>query len=197
VGSLADGTTISQSTGITPNGVWPFYAPLYKTAGVYQGIILGWQTNFNPASGTNATAANAGQILAWSKAAKAGGYYNGGFSVTTNSETSPFVPPTPLSVWQITFGGGTLASPMTNLLSVTPAGLLAPVGTTNTAGVTDKLAITSFGKTSGALAGQFVNPATGKTIFFKGAFASPDEGGSGYFLDTDNQSGWFQISPVP
>jgi hypothetical protein len=86
---------------------------------------------------------------------------------------------------------------MTNLLSVTPAGLLAPVGTTNTVGVMDKLAITSFGKTSGALAGQFVNPATGKTIFFKGAFASPDEGGSGYFLDTDNQSGWFQISPVP
>jgi hypothetical protein len=49
---------------------------------------------------------------------------------------------------------------------------------------------------TGAITGQFM--AADNTIKkITGAFANPAAGGSGYFLDTDGQSGFFEISLLP
>jgi hypothetical protein len=60
-------------------------------------------------------------------------------------------------------------------------------------GQTNKLTFT-FTRATGALNGSFSYPS-GKSVHnFSGAFISPSQGGLGYFLDTNSQTGWFQIS---
>jgi hypothetical protein len=63
-------------------------------------------------------------------------------------------------------------------------------------GQTNQLKLTFTPKT-GVLSGSFVYPTVKVTHNFYGAFISPALGGSGYFLDTNSQTGFFQIQIVP
>ena len=86
-GSLADGTSISQKTGISKYGEWPLYVPLY-TNGV-NGLLLSWITF----TGTNQYSAIVSNSAVWIKKAAAGGsYYGGGFTVSPVPQASVFYP---------------------------------------------------------------------------------------------------------
>ena len=56
------------------------------------------------------------------------------------------------------------------------------------------LTLTTNGTGAGALKGSFLYPTAKVTHNFYGAFISPALGGFGYFLDTNSQTGWFQIT---
>ena len=47
---------------------------------------------------------------------------------------------------------------------------------------------------SGLLSGSFTFPSGAGARNFYGAFVSPAQGGSGYFLDTNSQTGWLVIT---
>ncbi len=173
-GLLADNTPVSQSVGLSKEGIWPFYVPLYN----YQGAILGWETN---ASSTNFN----GQV-GWLKPAIRGAYYPSGFSTNFNSSADSYSTPVPATDYVMTLGGGTLAAPLTNSLTVSAAGQFVPTSSA------DKLEIRLVTAT-GVLTGQFLDPSTRKTVLLKGAFVSPSAGGSGYTLDSDGRTGYFQI----
>jgi hypothetical protein len=181
--SLADNTTVlSHSTAVSTNGIWPLYAPLYKN----NGIILGWQTNGAPT--------NSSGSVEWFKPAapaKAGAYYTNGFAWQYNSTPASYTPPAAGSQYQIVFDGGTLTGPLTNLLTVSQAGQF-----TNTAGQAKNLGLT-LTRSSGALTGQFVDPADNALKKINGAFVSPESGGSGCILDTDDETGYFEMSLAP
>jgi cyclophilin family peptidyl-prolyl cis-trans isomerase len=182
VGILADNTSISQSVGLSKQGIWPLYISLYGN----QGAIFGWETNNSPA--------NFSGPLTWIKPAVSGthgAYYPNGFNTNFSSSADSYSPPSPGSQYEITFGGGTVVGSLTNNLTVSAARQFIPAPNS-----TDKLTIT-LAATTGVLSGHFFNPATGKTLSFKGAFASPSVGGSGYTLDSDGQTGYLQIQPLP
>jgi cyclophilin family peptidyl-prolyl cis-trans isomerase len=178
-GMLADNTSISESVGISKEGIFPVFASLYGA----KGEVFGWQTN---TSGTNFT----GQVN-WLKLTGTGTYYKSGFEITLDSSTDAYSPPVSGTQYLMTIGGGTLTTTLTNMLTVNAARQFVPASPN-----ADNLHISAAAGT-GVLSGQFVNPATGKTILFKGAFASPGVGGSGYTLDSNGQTGYIQIQAAP
>jgi hypothetical protein len=178
-GTLADDTSFSQSTGVFTNGVWPLYANLNKS----HGMVIGWETNL-PEGGASGT-------LYWIKSRTNGLYYtNNAVNEQLNSVGAKLTPPTASAPYQIVFGGGTLESNVTILFSFNKAGTFVPA-----AGAPDKLK-GSLVLSTGVLSGSIVNPINGKTLPFSGVFISPLEGGSGFTLDANSQTGYFEIKPV-
>lgn len=205
IGYLADNTSFSESTWIaanpfdtnstwpqvasynygvptnlfSTNAIWPFYASLYNG----KGIAIGWETNTSP---TNFAGA-----VAWSKPAKTGSYYTNAFLFVTNSSSYGYVPPVPGTQYQIAFGGASFTTGLINKFTVAANGTF-----TANSGQTNQLKLTFTPKT-GVLSGSFVYPTVKVTHNFYGGFISPALGGSGYFLDTNSQTGFFQIQIVP
>jgi hypothetical protein len=197
IGSLADNTPFSESTQVatnylSTNGVWPLYAPLYGG----KGVILGWLTNNSPSSFL-------GTAL-WTKPAKIGSYYTNGiytvvtnnnlvatnnYMLITNASSALFVPPVKGNQYRIAFGGASLTNGFTNIVTFTTNGLF----TNLPGGQAPKLLITLNSKT-GVLTGSFTPPSGLGTNKLYGAFTSPTVGGSGYFLDTNSQTGFFEIT---
>jgi cyclophilin family peptidyl-prolyl cis-trans isomerase len=185
IGRLADNTSISQHTYVSTNfnganGIWPLYASLYSG----KGIILGWQTWQPGAAPTNFAG-----WAAWSKPARASAYVTNAFVFLTNAWSAGYVPPTPGARYQIAFGGASLANGLTNTLTFTNGLFTVDRGQTNNLGLTSSLA-------TGVLDGSFTFPSAKNTHLFYGAFVSPALGGSGYFLDTNSQTGWFVITGI-
>ena len=182
IGYLADNTSFSQNTYVSTNsfatnGIWPFYAPLYGG----KGIIIGWETNASPT--------NFQGSVAWSKPAKTGAYYTNAFVFLTNSWSVGYFPPANRTHYQIAFGGASLPNGLTNTLTVGTTGQF-----TVDTGQTNNLALTLNTK-SGVLTGSFSYPSGKITHNLYGAFANPSQGGAGYFLDTNSETGWFEITP--
>jgi cyclophilin family peptidyl-prolyl cis-trans isomerase len=180
-GSLADATAFTQSTGVSSNGIWPLYVPLYPGAGsVHEGVLIGWQTN-----GQATSFLGLSQWLKPAVAAKAGTYYDSGFDVELPTQTAAYVEPVAGKHYQITFSGATLSGTQTNTLTVSSAHLFtADAGQSNL-----KVTLTPA---TGAITGQFM---TTNNVIKKitGVFLNPTSGGSGYFLDTNGQSGYFEL----
>ncbi|MGD0412730.1 MAG: hypothetical protein ABSC18_13630, partial [Verrucomicrobiota bacterium] len=185
VGRLADNTPFSQGAFVSTNfnmtnGIWPFYASLYSG----QGIILGWQT-----WQTAAAPANFEGWVAWSKPARGGAYYTNAFLAYTNSYAAGYVRPAEGS-YQIEFGGASLTNGLANTLKAGTNGLfIVEPGQANNLTLTNNAA-------SGAVSGSFSFPTAKTAHNFYGAFVSPALGGSGYFLDTNSQTGWFVITRI-
>jgi cyclophilin family peptidyl-prolyl cis-trans isomerase len=176
-GVLADSTTFSRSTGISKDGIWPFYAPLYSGGG----MLIGWETNVASASGSGSV----GNIY-WLKPATKSSYYPDAFALLAAAPSTNYIPPANGSQYVVTFAGGSVDSPLSNVLTV-KAGKFVPAP-----GALDKLSITL--SASGAITGTIYNPASKKTLPIRGSFSNPSIGGSGFTLDTDGQSDPFQIS---
>jgi cyclophilin family peptidyl-prolyl cis-trans isomerase/uncharacterized protein (DUF2141 family) len=177
-GSLADSTALTPSTtAVSQDGIWPFYYSLYSK----KGILLGWQTNAVPA--------NFAGTVAWSKPAKTGAYYTNAYDVVADSSTAKYIPPVKGTHYQIVFGGGTLTNAVTNQLTVSTAIQFTP-----DKGQTNKLTISLT--PAGVVTGTFASPLR-KTLTFHGAFASPSQGGSGYILEPNAETSYFEITALP
>ena len=187
-GYLGDNTSFSQSTLLSTNfygtnAIWPFYASLYNG----KGIAIGWETNTSP---TNFEGA-----VAWSKPARASAYDTNAFLYLTNSYSSPWLPPAAGTHYQIVFGGASFTNGLTNTLTVSARGQFTnDSGLPNTNKMT--LTLTTNGPTTGVLSGSFSYPTGPIVHSFHGAFISPSLGGSGYFLDTNSETGYFEIQPI-
>jgi hypothetical protein len=171
-GTLADNSSFSQSTGVSTNGAWPLYASFYKG----HGILIGWETNLPSGECTG--------TLFWVKGTNNGAYYPAGINETNNSVGANYVRPASGAPYRIVFGGGTFNPPVTNEFSFDAAG--AMVATNQLKG--------SLVLSTGVLKGSVLNPSTGKTLDFSGVFVSPSQGGGGFTLEADAQTGYFEIT---
>jgi len=187
IGYLGDNTSFSQSTKvatINTNALWPFYASPYGA----RGIILGWMTNTSPT--------NFEGTVVWIKPPKTGAYETNGFGVLADAFSANCIPPVSQTRYRIVFSGAALPNPLTNTLTVAANGLLT-VDANQNPNLNLKLAFITPGAKTGALSGSFTDPSSKSAHKFYGAFTSPAQGGSGYFLDTDSQTGWFEITEIP
>jgi len=172
-GTLADNTPFSLASSVYTNGVWPVFTSFYKG----NDMLIGWETNLPSGAVTG--------LLYWVKNPTNGLYDTNRFSEQLNSFGAQYVAPTPGSNYMIVFGGGSLESPVTNFCSF-KNGVLIP------ASATDKLTGTVSSK--GVLKGTIINPFNNEKLPFNGAFISPTEGGGGFTLDVNKQTGFFTIS---
>ena len=187
IGRLADNTSFSQNTFVSTNfistnffftnGIWPFYASLYGG----KGLILGWQTNTSPT--------NFAGWAVWSKPALGSAFCTNAFLFPANSWSAGYIPPAQGTHYQISFGGGSLPNGLTNTLTAGANGLL----TVDAVQPMDLALTLTNNLASGLLSGSFTSPSGASARNFYGAFVSPAQGGSGYFLDTNTQTGFFKI----
>jgi hypothetical protein len=187
VGSLADGTVMSQSVSVSKDGRWPFYAAYPAPPAGNGGAVVGWLTFSNqPASALGGT-------LYWFRPkGKNPTFYQVGFtnlsvSVSGSAYNPNATPLLALSNGQVTLDGGNLPLAITNHITLSSSGSI-----TVAPGNTNKLALT-INKTTGALGGTFANPSNPKQTFkISGVLLQNKPSGVGYFLGT-NESGAFQL----
>jgi hypothetical protein len=178
-GALPDGASFSQSTRVSKDGIWPLYAiPAgYKT----NGVLMGWETN-------QASGISSGQLY-WLKAPKIGAYLTNGIEAVVQSTGTNYHPPAKGN-YSIVFQTATTNLLGSNNLSVAKAGGQFKPGS---ASDSNKLAISLLG--NGVLTGHFVGANSAKPLQFKGAFFGQEDGGSGFILENNGQTGYFLLEP--
>ena len=180
VGSLADGTAVSQSVPLSRAGHWPFYASLYGG----KGSAIGWL------SLTNSATNELNGIVNWIKKPQpqakrfAAGFTNSSIPATL-SKYLPQSPVINLPSGTTAFNGGGLPS-FTNHVSL---GLNNKIINQSPNSLTLNIAIST-----GAFNGGVAAPGQTRRTPFKGVFLQKVNTGYGYFLGTD-QSGSVVIAP--
>jgi hypothetical protein len=187
LGTLADGSPVSQSASLSAAGEWPFFASLYGG----RGLAIGW-FDLDPATPQP-------QPALWIKPPLRGNYYPGGFSLTTEASLwSCPAPGQPLFNWPqaqgvISFEGGNLPGVLTSPVAVNGTTLVVQPG-----GQVNSLTL-SVSPASGLFSGSFRHPATGKITPFSGAWdraaVSAPLQGAGWFAGA-NQCGRVWIAPL-
>ena len=182
-GTLADGTPVSTSGGLSRSGRWALFAPLYTG----RGCFLGWLTF------SNAPGSDLDGPVGWFRPVQPSvALYTMGFSVFTEAIGSVYAkPPTGTAALNFTDGlvvlsDGNLAQNFTNQVQLTANNTVVNLGANAL-----KLAITPG---SGFFSGQAQDPATGKYLPFKGVVLQKQNAGGGYFLN-QNQSGEVYFGP--
>jgi hypothetical protein len=174
-GSLADGTRITQATGLSGAGTWPLYTALYNGQGsIFSPISFTVQSNLH------------GQ-LTWTRPGQAhSARYPGGFTNQVTAVGSIYQPPVAgasITIWTngtIAFSGGVLPAAFTNDICLSPNNRVS--NSSN-----NKLTM-SFSRSSGTFRGTVTVPQTTQRIPFQGAYLQGSSTGYGYFLGSD-QSG--------
>jgi hypothetical protein len=153
VGTLADGTKVSQSASVSRSGYWPMYIPLYSG----NGSLMSWLAF---ASKTNSDLSG---TLSWIKPAGAKSkYYVGGFACDCDAFGSTYLRTDPilnLPAASLAFYGGSLTSGITNSITIAPR---------NKVGTPGKQLKLSFSASTGTFKGTFLDPASGKPLPFSG-----------------------------
>lgn len=185
MGSLADGTAISQSSVVAQNGYWPLYVNLYGG----HGSLWGW----NYFSNHTLTAPFA---LSWINATNPSktALYRPGFTNQQETLTGGlYVPTNPLPIdFTVTLEGGDLPVVITNNAALSDNDKITVANSSGDGKLT--LAIT---KSTGLISGSWANPDDPKqTIKVNGVILQlPGQtNAQGYFLGT-NQSGDFTLDP--
>jgi len=184
-GNLADGTTgLSQSSGVSRDGYWPFYVPLYGGAGSL------WGSSYF----TNHAIMSA-PYLSWINASNESksAVYRSGFTNQQATVMGSFYAATEKPLLSLTNGQVTLegGDPFVSIASQITWGLNNKISILdNTSGLT--LAITPA---TGLISGSFLNRTNAKqTIKFNGVLLQNQTNAAGYFLGTTN-SGLFLLQP--
>jgi hypothetical protein len=187
VGALADGAVIKQAVGISKNGEWPFYAPLYKATHVYSnevkhvmatnssyytGSIIGWLTFDPEPSGT----------VNWIRPASTNALYPAGFTNYVNVAASVYTNPAP----------GALAVDLPSGFCFLTGGNLSSnyalpftLGTNNVFSIANGVILSVVPK-NGSIKGSFVSPANpAKPTKIFGAVLQSQDYVGGYFLGTN------------
>jgi hypothetical protein len=182
VGSLADGTALTQSVPISQDGDWPLFGSLYKGQGLLWAPMI---------IDTSRASDDIHGPLNWIKAAQSAKYYPDGFDVEVTGIGSLYQKPAAgsriidLSDATVSFGGGNLNNPFANSITIDGNNKVA-----NQSG--NKLTMT-FTTATGLLKGTATSP-DGQNVSFRGAAFQKVNRAYGYFLGTD-QSGSVVIGP--
>jgi hypothetical protein len=178
LGSLADGTPVTQSGVITSEGHWPVYFPLYGG----RGAITGW-IDF----GTGSPQELSG-FIEWVKP-EGSKLYRDGFVTRATVTGSPYIVPDKheptwtLQTAQLTLIGGDMEELFSETLQTSSIPNVL---------VGDHAKV-SFNPKTGFFSGRITN--SGKPISFKGALLQNSHIGQGYFTSTSG-SGVVKIAPV-
>lgn len=178
VGTLADGTHVSQSAPVSQNGAWPFYVPLYSG----KGSVISWLTFANQMN------ADLNGLMQWIKPAMPNTrYYASGFTNKSRMLGSTYRMPSPvteplldLANTFIAFTGGDLGSGFTNAISVS-------FSTRVTNHSRNRLGIT-FSIPTGTFRGSVVDPVTGRAMPFNGVAFQKRALGYGLLFGSDQTS---------
>jgi hypothetical protein len=176
-GTLADGTSFSQSASLSPAGAWPVYVPLYSG----QGSLVSWLTFVTrPDDDLNG-------IVNWIKPADSRSrFYAPGFTEQILAVGSAYHrPPGTSSVIDlasgtVAFSGGNLAGPFTNKITIGKSSRV-----TNQS--PNRLNL-SFAPATGRFAGNVTAPGGGKPMPFKGVAFQRLNSGFGFMLGTNQTS---------
>jgi hypothetical protein len=187
-GNLADGTPISQSVGVSKDGLWPFYASYAAPPLANGGSVFSWITF------SNVPASSLGGTMYWFRPrGKTPTVYQSGFSNAVQVMGSAYNPNDKpllaLTSGQVTLDAGDLPFPITNQITLDSDNAIT---LTEAVENTNKLALT-ITKTTGAITGTFANPSDPKqNIKVNGVLLQNQTNAAGYFLGT-NQSGTFDL----
>ena len=180
VGTLADGTKVSQSAPASRNGYWPLYLSLSSG----KGTLMSWMAF---ASNTNSDLAGR---LVWLKlAGSSSKYYLGGFSCECDAFGSIYLRTDPilnLPTANLSFYGGGLASGITNAITIGPR---------NKIGTPGKHLKLSFATSTGTFSGTYVDPTSGKTLRFNGAVFQKLNAAYGTLFGTGDQTSEVSLTP--
>lgn len=154
VGTLADGTKVSQSAPVARNGLWPLYASLY--AG--KGSLMSW---ISFAANTNSDLS--GQVIWLKQPGAKSKYYTGGFTADCPAFGSSYKASDPilnLPAAHLLFSGGSLTADITNSITI---------GAKNKVTTEGKNLKLTFSAATGTFKGTYASPAGGKPVSFSGA----------------------------
>lgn len=172
-GLLADGTRVTQRTGLSKDGRWPLFAALYRG----KGSLFSWITF------ADETNSDFHGLFNWFKQTQTAKYYPGGFTNEAVLVGSHFMLPAATNrVLDITngvvaFTNGNAISGFTNLVVLDANGKVTNQGT-------NKMSL-NISRSSGTFSGSVTPAAGGKTISFKGALLQKQNLGSGFFPATN------------
>lgn len=185
--TLADGTMITRSSLVSPDGRWPLYVPLYNKNGKARGALSGW-LDFGPDGQPSGT-------LKWSKRSSViSARYPGGFTNRVSLagmkylvSTNPVLNLT--NGMALLFDGG-LDVILTNKVTL-GATKLGKTKFLPDGGGIDRLLLSATRK-SGWVSGSFRHPETAKKSSVFGVIFSQLNAVDGIFLST-NQAGGLLI----
>ncbi|MGB8168276.1 MAG: hypothetical protein WCF18_12335, partial [Chthoniobacteraceae bacterium] len=186
VGKLADGTAFSAGGSLSKDNALDAFARLYKNAG----LIGGELTLLTPDPlAADPSASDVTGMLRWKKPSATKGLFQEGFDTPLTAFGSAYAPAAPN---QRVLPTGINGAATLNFTDADVGGTLTKAVTISTKNTStyphptspaDKLTLT-FATKSGAFAGKFLNPATGKQTPFGGVVLSKASRGAGYFLGT-------------
>ncbi len=206
-GTLADGSTITQSSMISKSGAWPLYVVLYRG----HGSLLGW-LRFVDEPGTDISGR-----ASWTKGqSPADKLYPLGFSIQIEVMGSRYTAPTAgnrvldFTNGQVELAGGNLAQGFTNQIVLESNNQVTPLGGDTLSsredseqrpdsdnlgtGMSGKALKVSLATKAGSFKGTVADPTTGKTIPFRGILLQKQNLGCGFFPGI-NQSGSVYFGP--
>jgi hypothetical protein len=173
VGSLADGTKVSQSTMLSRDGCWPLYASPYSG----NGLVLSWLII------TNRAQDDINGSLCWIKwPIPTARYYPGGFTNECLAVGSIYSRPVGMNILdetgaQLEFTGGNLGPGFTNIVTLDAA---SRVFNTSSNALSMK-----FSLGNGTFKGKVKDPVSGRTSSFRGAILQKMGAGYGYLPGTN------------
>jgi hypothetical protein len=176
VGTLADGSKVSQGSALSKDGYWPLFNSLYGG----QGLLIGWMQFTNQA--VNGT-------VDWLK--PKGTFLKAFSSNFTNSVTATgVIYKNPAHGSALNLTSGTLNLSLGNNTVVYPFTLDAH----NRVHSTSKNLKLNIKPDSGLMSGSVVDPVLGRTSF-QGVLLQSTTNGFGFFLQSD-QSGQVNLAPA-
>jgi hypothetical protein len=182
LGSLADGTAVTESASISQDGDWPLFGSLYKGQGILWAPMI---------IDTSRASDDIHGALSWIKAAQNAKFYPDGFDVEVTGIGSTYQKPTAgtrvidLSDATVSFAGGDLNNPFANSITIDTNNKVA-----NQSG--NKLTMT-FATATGLFKGS-ATPPDGQNVNHRGAAFQKVNKAYGYFLGAD-QSGSVVVGP--
>jgi hypothetical protein len=179
VGTLADGTKVSQSATLSRAGYWPLHIPLYSG----NGVMMSWLTFASP---TNDLSGN----LTWIKqAGSKSKYYLAGFTCQSDVFGSKYLRTNPilnLPTACLTFSGGSLASCITNTITIGAGSKVVTPG--------NQLRL-SFSTSTGTFKGTFLDPVTARPLTFSGVVFQNLNAAYGVLFGTGDQTSEVTLTP--
>ncbi len=188
-GTLADGTTFSQSASISKDGDWPFYVPTHKGSGSISGKVqFGDEPGISDLAGT----------VNWFRSANASAkLFSNGFSAQTTLIGSGYSKPSGTRVLEVEEGENNVLVNLGSGDLETEVQRPVTLGSNNQFKVNppadDKLRITVSAAT-GSLRGSFIHPVTGRTTKHQGVIFQKQNLAQGFFLGSA-QAGFVAIVP--
>ena len=169
-GSLADGTKVTQSAMITPDGAWPLYVSLYRG----KGVLVSWMTF------TNRAKDDLNGAIRWIKSPGASAkVYPDGFDQESIAIGSKFERRAGTNVLnaavaEVNFEGENLAAEFSNSINISSRNRVS--------NLSDNRLSLRFSAANGTFTGKVTDPSAGRASAFRGVVLQKAGTGYGYLM---------------